>query len=92
MHYKREINYHDYEHYSILSVQNFQFIMCLYNISGQIVSINVPTLPSCWMNNGQPNLAHQKKKAIQSIHTITTLKLRPQTILCIYIYTVIFCD
>ena len=34
MHYKREINYHDYEHYSILSAQNFQFIMCLYNISG----------------------------------------------------------
>ena len=39
MHYKKEINYHDYEHYSILSVQNFQFIMCLYNISGQIVCI-----------------------------------------------------
>ena len=42
MHYKREINYHDYhdyEHYSILSAQNGQFIMCLYNISGQIVCI-----------------------------------------------------
>ena len=39
MHYKREINYHDYEHYNILSAHNFQFIMCLYNISGQIVCI-----------------------------------------------------
>ena len=39
MHYKREISYYDYEHYSILSAQNFQFIMCLYNISGQIVGI-----------------------------------------------------
>ena len=39
MHYKREINYHDYEHYSILSAQNIQFIMCLYNISGQIFCI-----------------------------------------------------
>ena len=39
MHYKREINYHDYEHYSILSAQNFQFIMCLHNISGQTVCI-----------------------------------------------------
>ena len=39
MHYKREISYYDYEHYSILSAQHFQFIMCLYNISGQIVGI-----------------------------------------------------
>ena len=39
MHYKREINYHYYEHYTILSAQNFQFIMCLYNISRQIVCI-----------------------------------------------------
>ena len=39
MYYKRAINYHDYEHYNILSAQNFQFIMCLYNISGQIVCI-----------------------------------------------------
>ena len=41
MHYKMEINYDDYEHYGILSAQNFQFIMCLYNISGQIVCITV---------------------------------------------------
>ena len=41
MHYKREINYHDYEHYNILSAQKFQFIMCLYNISGQIVCITL---------------------------------------------------
>ena len=39
MHYKREINYHDYVHYSILSAQNCQFIIRLYNISGQIVCI-----------------------------------------------------
>ena len=39
MHYKREINYYDYIHYSMLSAQDFQFIMCLYNISGQIVCI-----------------------------------------------------
>ena len=39
MYYKREINYHDYEYYNILSAHNFQFIMCLYNISGQIVCI-----------------------------------------------------
>ena len=91
MHYKREINYHDYEHYSILSVQNFQFIMCLYNISGQIVSINVPTLPSCWMNNGQPNLAHQKKKSHPKYthnHNIETETPNNP----MYIYTVIVCD
>ena len=39
MHYKREINYHDYEHYNILSAKKIQFIMCLYNISGRIVCI-----------------------------------------------------
>ena len=39
MRYKREINYHDSEHYSILSAQNFQFIMCLYYILGQIFCI-----------------------------------------------------
>ena len=65
MDYKREINYHDYEYYNILSAHNFQFIMCLYNFSGQIVCITgvkCATLPSCWINNGQPNLAHQKRK------------------------------
>ena len=39
MQYKREINYHDYEHYSILSAQTS--IMCLYNISGQIDCITL---------------------------------------------------
>ena len=39
MHYKREINYHDYEDFSIISAQHFQFTMYLYNISGQIVCI-----------------------------------------------------
>ena len=39
MHYKREINYHDYENCNILSAQQCQYIMCLYNISGQIVCI-----------------------------------------------------
>ena len=39
MHYKREINYHDYENCNILLGQTCQSIMCLYNISGQIVCI-----------------------------------------------------
>ena len=39
MHYKREINYHDYENCNILSALKCESIMCLYNTSGQIVCI-----------------------------------------------------
>ena len=39
MHYTREINYHDNEICNILSAQKCLSIMCLYNISGQIVCI-----------------------------------------------------
>ena len=39
MHYKREINYHGYENCNILLAQKCQSIMCLFNISGQIVCI-----------------------------------------------------
>ena len=39
MHYKREITYHGYENFNILSARKCYSIMCLYNISGQIVCI-----------------------------------------------------
>ena len=38
MHYKREINYHDYKNCNILSAQK-RSIVCLYNIPEQIVYI-----------------------------------------------------
>ena len=64
MHYKREIKYHDYKNCNILSAQKC-FLMCLYNISGQIVCITGvkcanPAIP--WINNGQTSLVHQKRK------------------------------
>ena len=46
------------------------------------------------LKNGQPNVVYQKRKpskAIQSMHIITTLKLRSQAILCI-IYIVSVCN
>ena len=39
MHYKREIKYHDNTNCNILSAQKCKHIVCLYNISGQIVCI-----------------------------------------------------
>ena len=39
IHYKGEINYHDYKNFTILSAQTCKYIMCLYKTKGQIVSI-----------------------------------------------------
>ena len=68
--------------------------MCLFNITGQIACITQvkfahPSIPldHKWSTQCSP----PEKKAIQSMHTITTLKLRSQTILCIY-YIVIVCS
>ena len=39
MHYKREINYHNYKNCNIILAQKCLCILCLYTISGQIVCI-----------------------------------------------------
>ena len=68
--------------------------MCLFNITGQIVCITQvkfahPAIPLDQKWSTQCSLP--EKKAIQSMYTITTLKLRSQTILCLY-YIVIVCS
>ena len=68
--------------------------MCLFNITGQIVCITQvkfahPAIPMDQKWSTQCSLP--EKKAIQSMYTITTLKLRSQTSLCLY-YIVIVCS